>query len=234
MTSRVDTVLVDGGEFDAPVWLPAGGGGAGVVLIQEIFGLDDYLRSVAANLAALGYVVIVPELFWRIRRHWSCGHDEAGLAAAMALSARFDAELGRSDVLATLAHLRSLPEVRGGAGLFGFCLGGSLAFTAAAQGDPDAAVSFYGSAVPGGIALLDRITCPIQFQFGALDPYIPIGDVRRVADAVESHPGAEIYLHERAGHAFHNHLAPMFHQPEAAAAAWGLATEFLVRTLPPR
>jgi carboxymethylenebutenolidase len=234
MSARVDQVTVDDGTFDLPVWLPAGGSGPGLVLIQEIFGLDDYLRSVAADLAALGYVVVVPELFWRVARRWSSGHDQAGLAASMDVAGRFDPDLGVSDVLASLAHLRAMPEVEGGAGVFGFCLGGSLAFAAAAQADPDAAVSFYGSAVPDAVDELERITCPIQFHFGGQDPYIPRDAVQKVVDAVAAHPGAEIHVQEQAGHAFHNHVAPMFHHPEAAAAAWDLTRDFLARNLPVR
>ncbi|WP_086837900.1 dienelactone hydrolase family protein [Amycolatopsis kentuckyensis] len=215
-----------------PLWLPPSGRGPGLVLIQEIFGLDDYLRSVAADLAASGYVVAVPELFWRTAPGWSSTHDEAGVAASMQVMASFDPALGLSDVLATVAHLRSLPSVTGGVGALGFCLGGSLAFAAAAEGDPDVAVSFYGSTVAAQIGGLAGVDCPIQFHFGGQDPYIPRSDVAVVEAAVAAHPGAEIHVQEEAGHAFHNNVAPMFHHPEAAARAWALTTEFLRRTLP--
>src|SRR4051812_31597914 len=92
------------GTVDLPVWLPPAGSGPGLVLIQEIFGLDDYLRSVAADLASSGYVVAVPELFWRTSPGWSSTHDEAGVAASMKVAASFDPALGLSDVLATIAH----------------------------------------------------------------------------------------------------------------------------------
>ncbi|WIY06768.1 dienelactone hydrolase family protein [Amycolatopsis mongoliensis] len=214
-----------------PRWLPPAGRGPGLVLIQEIFGLDDYLRSVAADLAALGYVVVVPELFWRTAPGWSSTHDEAGVAASMAVASSFDPELGLADVLEAVAHLRSMPEVSG-VGVLGFCLGGSLAYAAAAAGDPDVAVSFYGSTVASQLAELPKITCPIQFHFGGQDPYIPRSDVASVEAAVAAHPGAEIHVQEEAGHAFHNNVAPMFHHPEAAARAWDLTTAFLRRTLP--
>jgi carboxymethylenebutenolidase len=219
-------------DLPLPEWLPPAGRGPGLVLVQEIFGLDDYLRSVAADLAALGYVVVVPELFRRTSPGWSSTHDEAGVAASMEVAAAFDPALGLSDVLAAVAHLRASPAVTGGVGVLGFCLGGSLAFAAAADGDPDVAVSFYGSTVAGQIAALSRVTCPIQFHFGGQDPYIPRADVAVVESAVAAHPGAEIHVQEEAGHAFHNYAAPMFHHPEAAARAWDLTTAFLRRTLP--
>lgn len=217
------------GSFEAPVWLPPGGSGPGIVLVQEIFGLDDYLRSVAADLAARGYVVAVPELFWRVEPGWSGRHDEAGVAAAMQVAGRFSAERGVTDLIATVRRLRA---DTGRVGLLGFCLGGSLAFETAAEADPDAVVSFYGSTVPDRVDRLDRVRCPIQFHFGGRDPYIPREAVQRVAEAVRGHEGAEIHVQEEAGHAFHNHVAPMFHHPAAAATAWELATAFLARTLP--
>ena len=219
------------GDFDLPVWLPAGGQGPAIVLIQEIFGLDDYLRSVAAELAAAGFVVGVPDLFWRTDPGWWSGHDEAGLNASLAVAGEFDPELGLVDVATSLAHLRALPEVTGKAGALGFCLGGSLAYGLAASSDPDAVVSFYGSAVPSQLDLLDQITCPLQFHFGGQDPYIPRNAVAQVEAAVQGRPNVEIHVQEQAGHAFHNHAAPMFHHPEAAAAAWPLATAFLTTQL---
>ncbi|MEU4671635.1 dienelactone hydrolase family protein [Amycolatopsis sp. NPDC023774] len=229
MPTRVDRLQLTDGPVDLPVWLPAGGRGPGLVLVQEIFGLDDYLSGVASDLAELGYVVAVPELFHRFAPGWSSAHDEAGVARSMEISGQLDPALALSDVLATLSHLRA---VTSGAGVLGFCLGGSLAFAAAAAGTPDTAVSFYGSTVAAEITSLDEVACPIQFHFGDRDQFIPRSDVRSVESAVASHPGAEIHVQEDAGHAFHNRVAPMFHNPEAAARAWDLTVEFLRRTLP--
>ncbi|MBV8932004.1 MAG: dienelactone hydrolase family protein [Kutzneria sp.] len=223
MTTRVDRV----NGFDVPVWPPANGVGPAVVLLQEIFGLDDYLRSVAADLADAGYLVGVPDLFWRTNPGWSCGHDAAGVADGMAVASKCDPVEALADAAATLRHLRSLPESTGRAGALGFCLGGSLGYALAAHHDPDAVVSFYGSSVPDQLDLLDQITCPVQFHFGGRDPYIPRDAVRRVEEAVAGRQNMEIHVQERAGHAFHNSVAPMFHNPEAAAAAWTLARAFL-------
>jgi carboxymethylenebutenolidase len=222
-------IKVADGEFDAPVWEPASGQGPGIVLVHEIFGLDSYLKSVAADLAALGYVVAVPELFWRVAPGWSATHDEAGLASAMEVSGRFDFAGGVADVIATLDQLRART---GRAGVFGFCLGGSIAYETAVAADPDVTVSFYGSGVPDRIGAIDAITCPTQFHFGGQDPFIPRDAVQRVVDAVGGVPNAEIHVQEDAGHAFHNHAAPRFHNPTAAATAWDLTTGFLARTFP--
>ena len=122
--SRVESVQIPDGTFDLTVWLPDAGTGPGLLLIQEIYGVSDYIRAVGEDLAGLGYVVAAPDLFWRLKPRFQAAHDEAGLAESLELSSRFDAEQGVADAAAALRHLRSLPEVAGGLGVIGFCLGG--------------------------------------------------------------------------------------------------------------
>ncbi|MFD4671801.1 dienelactone hydrolase family protein [Lentzea sp. NPDC058450] len=221
MTHRVD-------EMPLPIWLPESGSGPGIVLIQEIFGLDEYLRGIAEKLAALGYVVAVPELFHRFQPGWVGTHDEAGIAKSMEVVGNLDFPLAVQDVVKSVEYLRGLPEVTGRVGVFGFCLGGTLAYVAATASNPDTAVSFYGSGVPDQIGTLDQVTCPIQFVFGTEDNFIT--GYQKVVDAVEGHDHAEIHL-EPAGHAFLNHLAPWFDRA-AADRAWDISAQFLARTLP--
>jgi carboxymethylenebutenolidase len=119
-------------------------------------------------------------------------------------------------------------------GILGFCLGGSIAYVLAAQNAAAAVVSFYGSAVPGSLELLDAIERPLQFHFGGADPYIPRDEVAKVEDAVRGRPTVEIHVEEEAGHAFHNRMAPMFHVPGPAERAWRRTEGFLSRHLPAR
>ena len=234
MSARVEQVTTPDGPFDLTVWVPEAGHGPGLLLIQEIYGVSDYIEAVAEDLAALGYVVAAPDLFWRIKRGHKAAHDQQGLTELLELSSRFDAEQGVADAEAALAHLAALPEVQGGLGAIGFCLGGSIAYFLAARADLDAVVSFYGSAVPGSTEVLVQISAPIQFHFGGSDPYIPRDQVTQVEEAVRGSQNAEIHVEETAGHAFHNRKAPMFHVPEAAANAWHRTEEFLARHLPVR
>ncbi len=230
--SRVESVSTPDGSFGMGVWLPAAGHGPGVLLIQEIFGVSDYIRAVAADLAALGYVVAAPDLFWRIKPGHDAVHDEQGLAESLELSSRFDAGLGVADAEAAFRRLAGLPEVQGGLGIVGFCLGGTIAYFLAPRVRADAVVSFYGSAVPGRPDVLDHIDAPIQFHYGGNDPYNPQDEVARVEAAVSGRPNAEIHVEEEAGHAFHNRMAPMFHNPGPAGRAWERTEEFLARHLP--
>ncbi|HEX9041037.1 MAG TPA: dienelactone hydrolase family protein [Trebonia sp.] len=232
MASRVENVVTPDGQFDLTVWLPETGRGPGVLLIQEIYGVGDYIQAVAEDLTALGYVAGAPDLFWRLKPGHKAAHDEQGLKESLELSSRFDAGQGVDDAAAALGHLAELPEVEGGLGIIGFCLGGSIAYFLAARARADAVVSFYGSAVPGRVDVLAQISAPIQFHFGGNDPYIPRDQVAHVEEAVRGSRNAEIHVEEDAGHAFHNRKAPMFHRPEAAARAWRRTEDFLARNLP--
>lgn len=229
---RVERVAVPDGSFEMKVWPPAAGRGPGVLLVQEIFGVSDYIRAVAEDLATLGYVVAAPDLFWRIKPGHDAVHDAQGLAESLELSSRFDLELGVADAEAAFGRLAALPEVRGGVGIVGFCLGGTIAYFLAARVRTATVISFYGSAVPGQLDVLDRIGVPIQFHFGGQDPYIVRDQVAAVETAVRGRAGAEIHVEEEAGHAFHNRKAPMFYVPDAADRAWHRAEEFLARHLP--
>jgi carboxymethylenebutenolidase len=231
---RTETVTVAEGGFDLPVWLPPAGRGPGLVVLHEIYGTSNYICAVARRLAQLGYVAAVPDLFWRFARNWRAEHTEEGLAASLEVSGRLDAAGAVSDAAAALDHLDGLAQTTDGCGVIGFCLGGSLAYFVAAEASPAVAVSYYGSAVPDAVEAMDRITAPLQLQFGGNDGYIPREAVDRVAAEAANHANVEFLLHEQAGHAFHNDRAPMFHEPEAATAAWSATRDFLARHLPAR
>jgi carboxymethylenebutenolidase len=223
------------GELDAHVVLPEAGSGPGIVVLQEIFGVGDYIKEAAERLAGLGYVALAPDLYWRIEPGIALAHDEDGLRRAFQVSQKLDEELAVRDAIDALNALRSVPEVAqagGQAGVLGFCLGGTLAYHVAVQGNPDVAVCYYGSRIPGALDQGDAITCPVLFHFGGDDPYIPREQVDQVCAFAASHPNMECHVQDGAGHAFDNHASPMFHNPEAAARAWEITREFLARTLP--
>src|ERR1700745_3689490 len=111
MQQRVESVPTPDGSFDLTVWVPDGGSGPGLLLIQEIYGVSEYIRAVAEDLAGLGYVVAAPDLFWRLERGYQAAHDDAGLAASLEISSSFSVEKGIEDAAAAYAHLGGLREV---------------------------------------------------------------------------------------------------------------------------
>lgn len=216
--------------FEGTLVLPESGRGPGIVLFQEVFGVGEFLLAKAAELAGLGYVVLCPDVFWRVRPHVALAHDEAALAEAMALAGEYQAipqETRVRDLVASFATLRSLPETTGRAGVMGYCLGGLLAYLVALEADPDACVSYYGSGVADLVGAADRITCPTLFHFGGKDPYLPADQVAKVASAFEGRSEVTVRIEPEAGHAFENLFAPAFANEAAAARSWPVTVAFL-------
>jgi carboxymethylenebutenolidase len=207
----------------------APGARPGLVLVQEVFGVSPYLAYCAERLHRLGYVVLAPDLYCRIEQ--GVDLSDRDLDAALHYMAQLDVEQAVADVLAAYRHLRQL-EGTSGVGLLGFCLGGTLAYHAAATADPDVCISYYGSAIPDALPRMAELDCPALFHFGGDDEYTPIDAVDRVREAAALNPNTAFAFHPDGGHAFDNAFSDPFHQPRNACAAWGLTAQFLERHLP--
>ena len=220
------------GDLPCHLWLPESGSGPGLLLLQEIFGVSRYIRRRAADLAAAGYVVLAPELYWRLERQDVDESAPDAVDQAMALAGQLDPAHAVGDSAAAFGRLRELDEVVGGAGLVGFCLGGGLAFAVAARTEPTALVSYYGSALPQLLDLAPQVTCPSLHHFGTADDYLDMDAVGAITRAVtaDGRP-AQVELHEGANHAFDNDDF-FLHHPDASRAAWATTLAFLHRNLP--
>lgn len=205
---------------------------AGVVVVQEIFGVSTYIRDRALDLAQAGYVVDVPELYFRLEDPVVADDDPNLLNRGMELMNNTPWDQAVADVTEAVNNLKSTLGTLAGStnlGLVGFCYGGGLAYAATAQTEAsganpiDALVSYYGSALP---ALLDlTVTTPSVHHFGTADAFIPMDQVEKIKAHVEP-TGAQFYLYDGADHAFDNTLEA-FHHPEAAHLAWQRSLEFL-------
>jgi len=127
MPGKFIDVAADGGRFRAYLAVPEAGSGPGLVLVQEIFGVNAHMREVADLYAAEGYVVLCPDLFWRIEPGIELGQTEAAWKQALALYQKFDVAKGAEDITATVKALRGLKQCTGKIGALGLCLGGKLA-----------------------------------------------------------------------------------------------------------
>jgi carboxymethylenebutenolidase len=179
--------------------------------------------------------VSCPDVFWRIEPGISLPHDESALQQAFAHVQRWGAEVPDSDKVADLGsaldHLRALPEVTGPVAVMGYCLGGMLAYRAAANFSPDACVAYYGSGIGALLEAGEEPGCPTVLHYGDTDPFIPNEEVDAVRSGLGGRPDVEVHCQPGAGHAFENFLAPQFHDPVAAAASWPVTVEFLERAL---
>ena len=229
MTAMTSAVARPDGELPIHLWLPPAGSGPGLLLLQEIFGVSGYIRQRAQDLADLGYVVMAPELYWRVDGEIDDTADDA-LDQGMALLAQLDWDDALADAAAALEALRGRDETTGGVGAIGFCFGGGLAFNLVATTPVDALVSYYGSALPRLLHLADKVTVPTLHHFGTADGFIPLPTVLEIRDAVAG-PHVDFRLHEGADHAFDNPM-PRFVHPEARETAWRQTADFLARHLP--
>ena len=218
------------GGIDAYLALPPGGRGPGLLLLQEIFGVNEHIRAVAEQYALAGFVVLAPDVFWRQAPRVELGYEgddrQRGVALAGALQ---PAEL-QADLQAAVAALRARPEVAGSKiGAIGYCLGGRLAYNVAALTDVDAAVAYYGGGIAGQLALASKVSCPIQFHFAASDAHIPPEAVAAVRAAFA---GKQAEVHEYPGslHGFNCWARSSYHAPSSALAL-GRSLVFLAQHL---
>ena len=224
------TIATGDGPMPAQLWRPAAGIGPGVVLLHEIFGISDYIQARGRDLAALGYVVCAPDVYWRLDDRQIDESRADVLQQAMAVVQRVDWPTAVRDMQAALSHVRGMIEVEGGVGLLGFCFGGGLAFNVAAVDDVDVLVCYYGSSLGDLLDLAGDIQAPSLHHFGLADAFIPAETIADIQAAVTAH-GAQFETYEGANHAFDNPSPPFYHA-EASARAWGITIRFLNRHLP--
>ena len=223
----------DGGTFSGYLAVPESGSGPGLVLGQEIFGINTTMRETADYFAEEGYVVLAPDLFWRLEPGIELGYDEASFQKAFGYFERFDVDQAIDDIGASIAALKALDECIGGVGFMGFCLGGKLAFLTAARQDIDVAVSFYGVGLPELMGEAGNISCPIVFHCAELDKFCPPEAFEAIRDGMKDHAGAEIYLYQGADHGFYNKDRDVFDK-SAVSMAHSRTLAALRRSLGPR
>jgi carboxymethylenebutenolidase len=212
----IEIAAADGGKFRGYLAVPAGGKGPGIVLCQEIFGVNAYVREVADYYAEEGYVVLAPDLFWRMDKDVDLGYTEADWKKAFEYFQRFDLDKGTADITAAVKTLRSRPEVVGKVGALGFCLGGKLAYLAAARSGVDVAVGYYGVGIEGH--LNEPPKCPTVLHFAEKDKYVPPAAVEKIKGALASRDDVEIYVYPGQDHAFARTAGDHYDKPSALMA----------------
>lgn len=222
MSERARLTAADGHELEAYVAKPNGEPIAGLVVVQEIFGVNQHIRSVADGYARDGFLAVAPALFDRYERGVDLGYEGAHVQKAMSFFPKLDIDAAVRDTAAALEYAKR--ETGEKCGVIGYCFGGTLAWLAATRLNPDAAVGYYG----GRIAMFanEQPHCPVMLHFGTKDQHIPKEEVDKIAAA---HPDVEIYWYD-AGHGF-NCDARSSYDPGSAKLARSRSLEFLARHL---
>ena len=218
----------DGGEFDGYLALPASGYGPGIVVLQEIFGVNSFMRSVADWYAAHGFVALCPDLFWRLERGVELTEEDR--PKAFSLYQQLDEAKAVEDSAAALEFLRKHPACSGRAGAVGFCLGGNLAYLLSVRYKPDCAVGYYGVSIEKALDEAKNLSNPLLLHIAGADQFCPPEAQAQIHAALDGNPLVTIHDYPGSGHAF-GRVGGEHYDPAATELANLRSLEFFISQL---
>lgn len=210
-----------GHSFAGYLATPESGKGPGIVLCQEIFGINAAMRSKADFLAEEGYTVLVPDLFWRTDANIELGYSPEDFTKAIALYQQYDEDLGVQDVAASLDFLNALEQCdsEAGLGVVGYCMGGKLAYLAACRLPQVAcAVSYYGVGIDQKLDEIANVKGRLVIHLAALDQFTPPELQSKIQQAAQAVGNVQCYIYEGVDHAFARPGSEHLHKPSARFA----------------
>lgn len=231
MASKTITVTApDGGKFDCYVSGPADEAPA-VLVIQEIFGVNGWLRQVSDWLADSGFLAVAPDLFYRQEPGVQItDQTDAEWQKAFRLYAGFDENLAVEDLKACLTAARKLPECTGRSGTLGFCLGGKLAYLMAVRSSAECNVSFYGVGIEKNLSEATCLTGHLLLHIAENDQYVPPSAQKEILSTLSENPKATIYVYQGQDHAF-GRVGGAHYNRDAAELANARSLDFLRKHL---
>lgn len=232
MAIKTEWIELEGadGKFGAYVATPHVGSGPGIVLIQEIFGVNEHIRTVAEQYANDGFIVIVPDLFWRSEPRVELDYDEASWKRAVELMNAADNKKAQADIGVAIDALKTRDGFTGPIASIGYCWGGLLSYHTAANGLVDAAICYYGGGIQNNLDRAGEIEVPVLMLFGEEDSHIPMDAVHQIAEAFEDNELVDIVSFTDAEHGFNCTHRDSYNQ-RAAVEAHGESLIFLSEIL---
>lgn len=231
MTASVEiTTLAGDGAFSAYVARPDGPPRGAIVVIQEIFGVNAGIRRKCDRLAEAGHVALAPDLFWRIEPNVELNpDDEPQFQRALGLMGGFDQDLGVADIEATIRYARDA-EGCAKVGVVGYCLGGRLAFMAAARTNADASVGYYAVGVPDLLREKHAIANPLLLHIAGADHFVPAEAQAAMHEGLDDHPKVTLCDYPGLDHGFATEIGKR-RDEEGAQLADRRTAEFFARHL---
>jgi carboxymethylenebutenolidase len=227
MAGKDISVATPDGNFSAYLATPAAGRGPGIVVIQEIFGVNGFVRQVADAYAARGCFALAPDLFWRIEPNVQLtDKTDEEWKRAFDLMGKFNVDLGIKDIQATISRLRQEPGVNGKVGAVGYCLGGLLAYLTATRTDCDASVGYYGVNIQTMLAEAANIKKPLMLHIAEKDEYVQPPARKQIVDGLKDNPHVTIHSYPGMDHAFARVGGAHYDQASAELANGRTATFF--------
>jgi len=230
-TKEIKIPAYDGGAFAAYLAMPEDAGKdteyPAIILIQEIFGVNQEMRDKCDEYAAQGYIALCPDLFWRIEPNIQLVDSiEEQLQRAFDLFGQFATDLGIEDLSTTLGYARHMDECNEKVGAIGFCLGGKLSYMLSTQSDIDAAVSYYGVNIETMLDLSENIDTPLLMHIAAEDEFVNKDTQKQILDGLSGNSNITIHSYEGQNHAFARGQG-MHYDETAATLANARTAEFL-------
>ena len=230
MGERISISTPDG-AFSAYVARPKADKAPAVVVIQEIFGVNQVMRDVTDGLASQGYLAVCPDLFWRIEPGIDItDKSEAEWKRAFELFNAFDVDQGVKDIQRTITAIRGEAQCNGKVGAVGFCLGGLLAFLTATRTDVDAAASYYGVGIENRTAEAEKLAEPLLMHIAEEDQFVPKEAQAAILRDLKNHPQVEIHTYPGRDHAFAREGGEHYDAGDARLAG-GRTLQFFQRTI---
>lgn len=230
MSSSIQ-ISTSAGSFAAYAAHPRVTPAPAIVVVHEVFGVNEDLRQTCDELSAQGYLALCPDLFWRTDPGLSLT-DRTGpeLAKALALYTAFDLDKGVQDIATTIGVARSLPECNGKVGVVGYCMGGLLTYLSAARVGADAAVAYYPGNADKHLDEAPSLTSPLLVHLAEEDGYIDKSAQAQIREALVHRPDVQLYSYPGCAHAFARHRG-IAYDFAAATLANGRTANFLERYL---
>lgn len=232
MAGKDITITGKDGAFGGYLATPASGKGPGVVIIQEIFGINPFIRKVADWYADQGYMALAPDLYWRLKPGVQLDpmKDEE-FKAGLDYMGQFDFNNGVADIQATITTLRTLPGCSGKVGHLGFCMGGFLTYLSSVRTDSDAGSSYYGGGIHTVLGEAAKIKNPLILHLAGNDSYVPAAVQDQIKEAVKGNSKITTYVYPGTTHGFCRSTDPRHFDAAACALAHGRTLDLFKKTL---
>jgi len=231
VTSQPISIQAEGGNFDAYLARPSNPRGGAVIVIQEIFGVNENIKEVANWLAGQGYLAIAPDLFWRIEPNVSLtDQSEEEWQKAFALMNAFDGDQGVKDIQSAIDHARQLDGCNGKVATLGFCLGGRMAYLAATRSSADASIGYYGVGIHDILDEAANITKPLILHIACEDDFVPAEAQAAMHAGLDPNPHVTLFDYEGQDHAF-TREGGMHYDADATALAHQRSLDLLASAL---
>ncbi len=230
MASDRISISIGDGFFDAYLAIPPKGQGPGILLIPEIFGVNDQVREAADFWAEQGFLTLVPDIFWRLKPNLELGYEGADLELAQSYLKRFDEERTLSDLRESAEFLRDHKACSGRVAALGFSLGGGLTYRLATLFNLNAAICYYPLSIDKRLEDASKIRCKSIMHFAELDQAVPQDVYEKIEQVLVERPNFETYLYKGVDHGFCFKSRTSYNQ-EAAQLAHERSRDLLKKEL---